>query len=424
MLRATLTALALILPLTAGAETTAPAAPAVPSAPPAAIAAPAATTPAPATDVPHIPAPATLPEGPRGTGDLGVVIERATGSVLIVDRTARAALCRVEGLGDLSHASLTYAPDERFAFVFGRDGGLTRLDLLGCAIDKRIVQGGNAIGGAISDDGTLVAVSNYEPGGVKVFDARTLDLVADVPMGSKTVGLADAPGRRFVVATWDTGEIRVLDFSAGPTPQETTLTGVGANPYDGLMIGGRYYLAGLFGEKGLALVDLWAAPLQAARILPDYGKDQADLPVYKMPHLQGWTLAGDSFALPAVGLHQLLWVDGRTKQEIARTDLLGQPVFAVARPDGREVWVNFAPPNNGQVQIVDTLTHQVTQTLSPGKAILHMEFAPRGAELWLSARDDNAVLIYDARRHEKLGEIGAQAPSGIFFTDRAHRSGL
>ena len=47
----------------------------------------------------------------RGTGDLGVVIERATGSVLVVDQSDRAALCRVEGLGDLSHASLTFSPN-------------------------------------------------------------------------------------------------------------------------------------------------------------------------------------------------------------------------------------------------------------------------------------------------------------------------
>jgi len=39
-----------------------------------------------------------------GTGDLGVVIERATGSVLIVNTTRREILGRVEGLGDLYHA--------------------------------------------------------------------------------------------------------------------------------------------------------------------------------------------------------------------------------------------------------------------------------------------------------------------------------
>jgi protein NirF len=362
----------------------------------------------------------------RGTGDLGLIVEREAGSVLVVDRSERAAIGRIEGLGDLSHASLVYSPDERFAFVFGRDGGLTKVDLLTQTIVKRVVQGGNSIGGAISDDGKLVAVSNYEPGGVKVFDAETLDLVADVPMGSKTVGIADVPGARFAVATWDTGEVWLLDHSVDPaTPVITKLQGIGANPYDALLTGdGRTYIVGLFGEKGLTAVDLWQDPPKVTRFLPDYGKDQPDLPVYKMPHLQGWTLADGVFALPAVGLHQLLWVDAANLSEIARTDLAGQPVFAVARPDKREIWVNFAPPGNDKVQIIDVMTHQVTDTITPGKGVLHMEFAPRGREVWLSVRDENRVEIRDARSHEVLAEIPARAPSGIFFTDRAHQTGL
>ncbi|MDO5613746.1 MAG: cytochrome D1 domain-containing protein, partial [Paracoccus sp. (in: a-proteobacteria)] len=360
------------------------------------------------------------------TGEMGVVIERATGSVLVVSQTKRDVLARIEGLGDLSHASVTFSPDQRFAYVFGRDGGLTRIDLTTQTIAGRIIQGGNAIGGAISDDGRLVAVSNYEPGGVKVFDADTLELVADVPMESKTVGLADVPGSRFIVATWDSGQAWLLDHSADPAnPEITVFEDVGANPYDALLAGdGRTYIIGLFGEKGLTAIDLWADDPQPVRFLPDYGKDQDDLPVYKMPHLQGWTLAGDSFALPAVGLHQLLWVDAATLTESGRTDLHGQPIFALARPDQREIWVNFAPPDNDTVQVIDTMTHQVIQTLTPGPGVLHMEFTPRGREVWLSVRDENRIEIRDTRTYQVIGEIPAQAPSGIFFTDRAYRLGL
>lgn len=362
----------------------------------------------------------------RGTGDLGVVIERATGSVLVVDQSDRAALCRVEGLGDLSHASLTFSPDERYAYVFGRDGGLSKVDILACTLENRIIQAGNSIGGAISDDGRLIAVSNYEPGGVNVFDADTLAPVAEIPMGSKTVGLADVPGSRFIVATWDEGEAWLLDHSADPAnPRITRIPDVGANPYDALLTAdGRTYIVGLFGEKGLTTIDLWADPPAPRRILPDYGRNEPDLPVYKMPHLQGWTLAGATYALPAVGLHQVLWADAASGQETGRTDVAGQPVFVTARPDGRELWVNFAPPDNGKVQVIDSMTHEVKQTLEPGRGILHMEFTPRGREVWMSARDDDRVVIYDSRTYEKLGEIEAQAPSGIFFTARAHRTGL
>jgi protein NirF len=374
----------------------------------------------------------TIPSGARGeataTGDLGLVVERASGSLLLVDQSERAVLARIEGLGDLSHATLVYSPDQRFAYVFGRDGGLSKVDIVTRQIAKRVVQAGNSIGGAISDDGKLVAVSNYEPGGVKIFDADTLELVADIPTGSKTIGLVDAPGRRFVFSMWDTGETWIADLSgtgSGAEPVITKITGMGANPYDALITGnGRTYIVGLFGEDGMRALDLWADAPEPIDVLPGYGRGQEEMPVYKMPHLEGWALAGDEFVLPAVRHHQVLWVDARDFHETGRTDTHGQPVFAIARPDGRQVWINFAHPLNDTIQVVDTLSKQVIHEFTPGPATLHMEFTPRGHEVWISVRDANKVMIYDTQTFEKLGEIDAISPSGIFFTARAHKTGL
>lgn len=358
------------------------------------------------------------------TGDLGLVIERERGSLVVVDRSDHAALGRIEGLGDLSHASLTYSPDERFAYVFGRDGGLTKVDILDRKVVNRVMQAGNSIGGAISDDGRLIAVSNYEPGGVRVFDADTLEMIADIPTGAKTIGLVEAPGRRFVFTMWETGETWIADLS-GKEPQVTKFTGIGKNPFDAVLTpDGRTYLIGLFGEKGLVSIDLWSPEPKPVRFMEDYGKDQEDLPVYKMPHLQGWALADDQFVVPAVGQHELLWVDRRSLTEVARTKTHGQPVFVIAQPASPFVWVNFAHPLNDTVQVVNTVTHEVVKELTPGPAVLHMEFTPRGHEVWISVRDENLVEIYDTRTYEKLGEIAAESPSGIFFTARAHQPGL
>ncbi|MDW3225768.1 MAG: cytochrome D1 domain-containing protein [Paracoccaceae bacterium] len=360
----------------------------------------------------------------HATGDMGVVIERTTGSVLIVDQSDMGVIARVEGFGDLSHASAVFSPDQRFAYIFGRDGGLTKLDLVTQSIAGRVMQAGNSIGGAISDDGRLVAVSNYEPGGVRVFDAKTLDLVADFPTASKTIGLVDAPGGRFVFSMWDTGETWIADMSGG-APEVTKITGMGANPYDALITGdGRRYIVGLFGEDGLSTLDLWSEAPVVQRILPGYGRGEEPLPVYKMPHLEGWALAGDRFALPAVGRHEVLWLDAQRLSELGRTKTHGQPVFAVARPDGRHVWVNYAHPNNDTVEIIEAASGEVVQTLKPGPAVLHMEFTARGHQVWVSVRDANRIDIYDTQTFEKIGEVPAQTPSGIFFTARAHRIGL
>lgn len=368
----------------------------------------------------------------RGTGDLGIVIERATGSVQVIETSSNTSLGRIEGLGDLSHASAVYSRDEQFAYIFGRDGGLSKIDIIGQKLVKRVLQSGNSIGGAISQDGRLVAVSNYEPGGVKVFDADSLDLVADIPatygshdQQSKVIGLVDAPGQKFIFSLWDAGEIWVADLSEPANPAITKFKNIGINPYDALITpDGRYYIAGLFGEDGMALLDLWNLDAGVKRILNGYGKGEQKLPVYKMPHLEGWAIAGNYAFVPAVGHHEVLVINMLDWTEAGRIKVHGQPVFVMARPDGRNIWVNFAVPNNDTLQVIDTQSLKIIKTLKPGKGVLHMEFEPRGEQVWASVRDEDRLAVFDTETFEQLTTISAQKPSGIFLTSRAHRTGL
>ncbi len=366
----------------------------------------------------------------RGTGDLGLIIERASGHLTLVNTSTRQPYARIGGLGDLSHASAVYSRDGRYAYIFGRDGGLTKIDLLEAKIVKRVIQSGNAIGGSISQDGRIVVAQNYMPGGIKAFDADTLELLSEVPAEyapgkfSKVVGLADSPGNKFAYALFEAGEIRVTDFS-DPKAPKTERYPAGSQPYDGLVTpDGRHFLAGLFGEDGIALLDLWQPEKGARKILENYGRGEQKLPVFKMPHLRGWSVAQGKAYLPAIGRHEILVVDVATWKEVGRIPVRGQPVFVMARPDGRQIWVNFAFPDYGMVDVVDTLAGKVVKQLAPGKGILHMEFTPRGENVWLSARDDNKVVIYDTASFAQVGEIAADNPSGIFFTTRAARIGF
>jgi protein NirF len=367
----------------------------------------------------------------RGSGDLGVVIEREQGNALIIDTTNHSILSKIKDLGDLSHASVVFSRDQRYAYIFGRDGGLTKVDLLEDKLVKRIIQAGNSIGGAVSQDGKLIAVSNYTPGGVKIFSADTLGLLADIPAQyadgkrSKVVGLVDAPGQRFVFSLFDAGEIWLIDVNNPRNPDILKFKHIGKQPYDALLTpDGRYYIAGLFAEPGLALLDLWSTESGVKRILPDYGKNEERLPVYKMPHLEGWAVAGDYTFIPAIGAHEVLVIDNRQWRLMQRIPVAGQPVFVIARPDGRQIWVNFAFPDNQQLQIIDVKNLSLLTTLFPGKAVLHMEFTPRGEEVWVSVRDDNQIKIYNTATFKEVASLPADKPSGIFFSSRAHKLGL
>jgi protein NirF len=278
----------------------------------------------------------------------------------------------------------------------------------------------------------MVAVSNYEPGGVKVFSTADLSLVADIPATtagsdttSKTVGLVDAPGNKFIYSLFDANQIWILDLADPTVPTITRFENIGSMPYDGLIsANGRTYLAGLFGEDGLAMLDLWQPEQGVQRILPNYGRGEERLPVYKMPHLEGWAMTDDYAFLPAVGHHQVLVVDRHSWTEKARIDVAGQPVFVMARPDGRQVWVNYAFPDNQWIEVIDVPSMKVIHKLNVGKGALHMEFTPRGEKVWISVRDEDRVKIFATADARLLQTLPAAKPSGIFFTNRAGRTGL
>jgi protein NirF len=172
------------------------------------------------------------------------------------------------------------------------------------------------------------------------------------------------------------------------------------------------------------MVDLWDKSKGVKRVLPKYGKGEQKLPVFKMPHFEGWAVSGSLAFVPGVGRHEVVVVDTTTWTEKKRISLSGQPVFAMASPDGRKVWVNFAMPDNGKIQIIDVSTLSVVETLNPGKAVLHMEFTPKGEQVWISVRDENRIDVYSTEKIKKLKSLSVDKPSGIFFSSRANRIGL
>ena len=121
---------------------------------------------------------------------------------------------------------------------------------------------------------------------VSGFTALTLSPM----MSARLLKHESSHGRFYMLG--EAGEIRITDFSDRKNPV-TQRFARGKQPYDALVTpDGRYYIAGLFGEDGLALIDLWNLDKGSRKILSGYGRGEQPLPVFKMPHLRGWSVAG------------------------------------------------------------------------------------------------------------------------------------
>lgn len=383
-----------------------------------------------------VPLQSSADERQRGTASLVVVVERQAGSVLVIDSSRHELLGRVSGLGNLTHATVKFSPDARYAYVIGREGQVSKVDLLTLKLVKQVNAGKLSVGGVISQDGKYVALSNYVPGEVRILDADTLEVVKTIPalytdakekdgkeLPSRVVGLVDAPGNLLVFGLMEANSIWVVDAGKKEFPVIRKFTDVGKTPYDALISpDGRYYVAGFLDSNWMGLLDTWKLE-RVTPILAEQGKGP-DVPLWKIPHLKGWALTGRLAFLPALKREVALVYSTLDWTPLTPVPISGTALYTVVRPDGRQVWVDIVGKNGDLIDVIDVDSMKVIKTLNPGPGATHPQFTPKGEAAYVSLMDGGKVVVYDTATLKLLKEFPADHPSGIFFANRAHKFGM
>lgn len=369
-----------------------------------------------------------------GTGAIVIVVERDSGSVLVLDSSRHTLLGRVEGLGNLNHATVKYGRDGRHAYVLGREAQVSKIDLYTLRVVRQVKAGHWSIGGTMTADGRYLAVSNYVPGEVRLLDTDTLETVHVIPAErvlpdgtrkpSRVAGLVDAPGNLLLFGLMDVDGIWVVDAGRPGFPVVRRFWDAGATPYDALITpDGRHYLVGFLGSDWMGVVDTWRLD-GVRRILAAQGQGPEAVPLWKIPHLKGWALAGDLAFLPALKRDLALVYSTRDWSALPPVPLSGTALYTVVRPDRRQVWADIVGRNGDLIDVIDVESMRVVRTLEPGPGATHPQFAPKGDAAYVSLMDGGKVLVYDTATLTVIREFQARRPSGIFFADRAHRFGM
>ncbi len=370
-----------------------------------------------------------------GVGSRVFVVERSSGTLAVYDLDQRALLPgRIEGLGDLSHATMTFTPDLRSGFLATRGGKVTRIDLETAKAAGEVLTSQNSIDNAISQDGRYLAVAEYKPGGVTILDARDLSVVAKHAakferdgrtLESRVTGIVDAPGNRFVCVLIEAGEIWVIDASKPGFPIERRIPTPHAMPYDAMITpDGRNYLVGHLESAKVSVLDL-TRPEAGVRVI-DFADPSFErgAPV-KLPHMASWAVAGDRVFVPLVGEKRLAVLDRATLAFQSSLAVRGHPVYAVRSPTEREVWVSFSgEEDDAFVQVIDVESLAIKDTIRLGGRIYHMDFTPRGSHVLVTANRDNKLILVNAATREIEDVEELASPSGIFGVWRAFRIGL
>ncbi|MBI3755024.1 MAG: hypothetical protein HY265_02530 [Deltaproteobacteria bacterium] len=204
---------------------------------------------------------------------------------------------------------------------------------------------------------------------------------------------------------------------------------IGETPYDALITpGGRYYLNGFLNSNWVGLLDTWEMS-EVKKIttikIRENGEAQGEtVPLWKIPHLKGWSIARDLAVLPAIKREVALVYNTKDWGLVKEVSLIGTALYAVSSPDGRYVWVDLVGKNGDTIQVIDLKNLEVVKTFTPGKGATHPQFTPKGDAVYISLMDEDKVVVYNPTTFEKITEFPAKRPSGIFSTERAHKFGM
>ena len=246
---------------------------------------------------------------------------------------------------------------------------------------------------------------------------------------SKVVGLVDAAGATASSGRlYDAGEIWVADLDdPAHAARSERFPGVGKQPYDGNVTPGRPLLPRRPVRRGRR-----RAPRSVGS-----RKRPAPHPRRLRPRrgaaagLQDAALRGlgrapaTSCSCPRSAATSCWWSTRGPGRRSAASRSHGQPVFAVARPGGRQVWVNFAHPDNGsrpgdrraeRARSSRRCSPARRSCTSSSRRAASRSGSPRGTttRCWSTTARRSRPLRRDRRRDK---------PSGIFFTARANRIG-
>lgn len=385
-------------------------------------------------------APGTLPDKPVFDADpmnLFLVVEAGDHHVSVLDGDRMERIHRFPSRFAL-HGGPKFSPDGRYVFFGSRDGWVTKYDLWNLEVVSEVRAGINTRNVAVSSDGKVVAVANYLPQTLVLFDAdlqlikviSATNLKGDVP--SRVSAVYDAaPRKSFVAAMKDIPEIweisydkdakpifdgYVHDYKMGEgiaqegylNPRRTVLEA----PLDDFFFNQKYdTVMGASREGKGQVVNL------------DVRRKIADLDIPGMPHLGSgitWDWHGHRvLGTPNLREGVISIIDLETWKTIKTIPTLGPGFFMRSHEDSPYAWTDsmMSPIGKDTLQVIDKQTLEVVARLrpEPGKTLAHVEFDRYGryaiASLW---EKDGALIFYDAKTLKEIKRLPASKPVGKY----------
>ncbi len=386
-------------------------------------------------------APGSLPAKPAFAADplnLFVVVEAGDHHVTILDGDRLEPIARFASRYAL-HGGPKFTPDGRYVFFASRDGWISKYDLWNLKTVAEVRAGINTRNAAVSSDGKFVAVANYFPHTLALFD-QDLELLkvlevtdAQQTKTSRVSAVYDAaPRRSFVAALKDVKEL--WEISYDPKAEDIPAGAIHDFRYrEGAFVPGflnprrtplEDYLDDFFFTQDYH--ELIGASRDGGKgqvIHLDVRRRIATLELPGMPHLGSgitWSRDGRTvMATPNLREGVLSVIDVKDWKTVRQVKTLGPGFFLRSHEKSRYAFLDamMSREHRDTLQVLDKQSLEIVATLkpAPGKTLAHVEFDRYGryalASLWES---EGALVVYDASTLREVKRLPMRRPVGKY----------
>ncbi len=326
------------------------------------------------------------------------VVEREHGSLTVLTESG---LKRIEGLGNLNHATLKFLEDR--AYLISRDGYISLIDTRKDRLIRKVKVGESTIGFTFCMD--RVAVANYSPHTVVILN-KELETVKEFRTSSRNVGIKSYKNK-LIFSLMDKDSLWVIECDK--LEREKILTHIGEMPFDALMAQGKY-IVGLFKENAVGVYDI-EKDTYTKVVFRQKGKEV----IFKVPHFGLWGVYGDTAYIPAVGERKIHVVSLRNFSYKGYIELIGLPVFVAVSPDGKYIAVNFSGDKEDFLTLINRESLKPIKSVPLGRRVLHFRFTPDGRYIYLSSYYENKLKKVSVPDLEPVEEVPVLTPSGVFI---------
>ena len=391
--------------------------------------------------VEHFP-PGSLPDARQGAVakadpmNLFIVVEAGDHHVSVLDGDRMERIHRFQSRYAL-HGGPKFSPDGRYVYFASRDGWISKFDIWNLQVVSEVRAGINTRNAAVSADGRYVAVANYLPGSLVLFDAdlRLLRVID----GSNFKGDARsrisavydaAPRRSFVAALKDIPEL--WEISYDPAAQDIATGFVHDYKYkEGAFIPGflnprrsplEHVLDDFFFTQDYSEVLGTSREGRGQVVNLDARRKIAELDLAGMPHLGSgisWQYKGRRVAASThLKDATVSVIDLKNWQTVATIPTLGPGFFLRSHENSPFAWVDsmMSPTARDTLTIIDKATLEpVASVREPGKTLAHIEFTQDGRYALASVWEmDGALIVYDAATFKELKRLPMSKPVGKY----------